>query len=144
MNKNFLILTTFLIFFCSCNGQTKTLDKLGEEGVELFSNGNIEEALLRFEKIIELDSENSEAFMRKGDCLDLLGDTNGSLKNYSKAIQLNPDNKIALYNRALTYEKANNLENTKTDYIAAIDVDPKNNSEPNNKLIYHNLGILYG
>src|SRR5690606_8040123 len=58
--------------------------------------------------------------------------------------QLNPENKIALYNRALTYEKVNNLEKTKSDYIAAIDLDPKNNTEPNNKLIYHNLGILYG
>ncbi len=144
MKIKILICTFFLVFNYSCVGQNNKVDKIGEEGVQLFSDGRIEEALLRFEKVIELDNQNSEAFMRKGDCLDLLGDLNGSIESYSNAIKLNPDNKIVIYNRALTYEKLNDLNNAIADYIAAIGSDPQNKSELNNKLIYHNLGILYG
>ena len=144
MKIKILICAFFLALIYSCSGQNNSVDKIGEEGVQLFSDGRTEEALLRFEKVIELDNQNSEAYMRKGDCLDLLGDLNGSIESYTKAIKLNPDYKIAIYNRALTYEKANNLDNAISDYIMAIGSDPQNKSELNNKLIYHNLGILYG
>src|SRR5690606_16655423 len=68
---------------------------------------------------------------------------NGSIESYSKAIEINP-NKIAFYNRALSHESLGEIDKATTDYLAAIQTDPENSSELNNKLIYHNLGILYG
>jgi tetratricopeptide (TPR) repeat protein len=142
--KNLLTLLTIALFMCTaCLSQNK-IDKLGSKGVTLFQNGAYKEALKKFNEIIKLDSLNSEAYMRKADCLDILGDTQNSIINYSRSIELDPKNKIALYNRALTYEKIGNIENAILDYNSAVESDPKNESELNNKLILLNLGILYG
>ena len=142
--KNLLTLLTIALFMCTaCLSQNK-IDKLGSQGVALFQNGAYKEALKKFNEIIKLDSLNSEAYMRKADCLDILGDTQNSIINYSRSIELDPKNKIALYNRALTYEKIGNIEHAILDYNSAVESDPKNESELDNKLILLNLGILYG
>lgn len=138
----------FLAFFAllsttSCNSQKK-IDKIGYEAVSLFNKGDFKGSLILFEKVIQLDSMNSEAHMRKADCLDNLGDIAGSLKSYTRAIELDKNNKLALYNRALTFEKIGELDKTINDYKSAIICDPNNKSELNNKLILMNLGILYG
>ncbi len=138
-----IIVLVGLIGLFSCS-QDDTIDRLGNEGVVLFESGNINGALSKFEEIIKLDSQISEAHLRKADCLDLLGDISGSIKSYSKAIQMEPNNKIAIYNRALSYEKVGMYENTILDYNLAISIDRPNELEPNNKTIFNNLGILYG
>ena len=143
MRKLFLISVLISTVFCSCN-KKNDIDRLGQEGVSLFKKQDIKGALSKFDEIIKIDDRNVEAYIRKADCLDLLGDIKGSISNYSNAIKLDPKNKIAFYNRALSYEKFNDFENEISDYKSALLTDPKNNSELNNKLIYHNLGILYG
>ncbi|WP_084454371.1 tetratricopeptide repeat protein [Algoriphagus terrigena] len=143
MKKVTLMITFIAAVFSACSGQGK-VEKLGQQGVQLFEQGDIQGALSKFEEIIKVDDKIAEAHLRKGDCLDLLGDVRGSLDSYSKAIELEPKNKIAIYNRALSYEKLGDFEDAISDYRKAIEVDLTNNSELDNKLIYHNLGILYG
>ncbi len=143
MKKIFLIFLLTTSLFNSCNSQNN-IDYLGQEGVTLFEKGDIKGALAKFDEIIKIDNKNEEAHIRKADCLDLLGDVEGSIKSYSNAIKIDPKNKIAIYNRANSYEKLEDFENAIADYQKAVYVDPNNISELNNKLIYHNLGILYG
>jgi tetratricopeptide (TPR) repeat protein len=143
MTKQALLLIVSLIFASSCGGQQE-IDKIGMEGVRLFENGNIQGALEKFNEIIEIDSLNSEAYLRKADCFDLLGDFQNSILNYSKAIEIDSKNKLAYYNRALTYEKVGDFHKVLIDYNSSINVDPNNDSEPDNKRIYQNIGILYG
>jgi tetratricopeptide (TPR) repeat protein len=143
MKKLSLIILLATSLLNSCNSQNN-IDRLGQEGVALFENGDIKGALAKFEEIIKIDNKNEEAYLRKADCLDLLGDIQGSISSYSKSIEINPKNKIAFYNRALSYEKLNDFKNAIFDYNSALSTDPNNNSELNSKLIYQNLGILYG
>jgi tetratricopeptide (TPR) repeat protein len=143
MKKQIILIFTSLILLSSCNGQQR-IDKIGTEGVRLFENGDIQGALEKFNQIIEIDSINPEAYLRKADCLDLLGDFQNSIISYSKAIEIDSKNKLAFYNRALTYEKIGESQKVITDYNFAIKIDLNNETIPNNKIIYHNLGILYG
>lgn len=143
MKKLTLIIAFLSPMFSACNSQDK-VDHLGQEGVQHFEQGDISAALMKFEEVIRIDDQIAEAHLRKADCLDLLGDVKGSIISYSKAIEIEPKNKIAIYNRALSYEKLSDFENAISDYHMAIEVDSTNNSELDNKLIYHNLGILYG
>lgn len=143
MKKLTLLTIILTILLASCNSQSK-IDKLGQEGMQLFEQGDAFGALSKFEEIIKIDDKIAEAHLRKADCLDYLADYRSSIKSYSRAIELEPTNKIAIYNRALTYEKLGQFENVEDDYKLAIDTDPSNSTDPDNKLIYHNLGILYG
>lgn len=142
MKRSYIILTLLTLALHSCN-QERT-DQLGQEGVMLFEKGDIRGALAKFEEIIELDSDNAEAYLRKGDCLGLLLDVQGSIKSYTKAIQIDPNNKTAYYNRALAFQDILNIQGTITDYNKAIQIDSENIYDPNNKLIYLNLGITLG
>lgn len=143
MIKKLLILIIIILFNFACDKQQEA-EKIGIEGVKLFNSGDIKGALLKFNEVIIIDSSNYEAYMRKADCLDILGDNIGSIKNYSKSIELNPKNKVAYYNRALSFEKIGEFNKTIHDYNSAISIDPNNNSELDNKLIFMNLGIIYG
>lgn len=50
-----------------------------------------------------------------------------------------------MYKRdALSYEKLNNFKNAIANYNSAISSDIDNKSDLNNKLIFYNIGILYG
>jgi tetratricopeptide (TPR) repeat protein len=136
---------TIFIFTALSSCDSKIINnRLGSEGVNLFNKGDYNGALKKFNKLIEIDSLNSEAYLRKADCLDLLGDINGSIICYSKAIEIDAKYKIAYYNRALSNEKAGKLDKAVIDYNSAINSDIENKSDPNNKLIYMNLGILFG
>ena len=136
-----IIIISFLLGACISKNNT---ENLGNEGAILFEKGDVKGALSKFEKIIKLNDNIAEAHLRKGDCLDLLGDIEGSISSYTRAIEIEPKNKIAIYNRALSYENLGDLKKTISDYRRAIQVDPANISELNSKLIYHNLGIIYG
>ena len=125
MKNLFTSILISLIVCTGCNSQSK-IDRLVAQGAILFQNGAYKDALNIFNEILQLDSLNSEAHMRKADCLDLLGDTQNSIISYSKSIELDPKNKIAFYNRALTYEKNGDFENTILDYISAVKCDPRN------------------
>ena len=69
-NQIILILTAF-IFITSCNSQ-QNVDAIGMEGVSLFESGDIQGALKKFNQIIEIDDSNSEAYLRKADCLEFI------------------------------------------------------------------------
>ncbi len=132
-----------LLVLASCSNQDRIV-KLGEEGVVLFDSGDIMGAMLKFDSIIKIDGSVAEAHLRKADCLDLLGDYEGSIASYTRAIKYEPKYKIAYYNRALTFDKIGSTRKAILDYQSAIQSDLQNEDELNNKLIYVNLGILYG
>ena len=142
IKSTFIILLMFSIFL-SCSQQTK-IDRLIFKGMDYFQQGDIISALAEFEKIIKLDEKNADAYEKKADCLDLLGNVEGSIEYYTKAIEIDSTKKNAFYNRALSFEKLGKIDNVISDYITAINTDPDNKSELNNKLIYLNLGIVYG
>ena len=140
MKQVTLIVILLSSLFIACNSQV-SIDRLGQEGVTLFEQGDIKGALSKFEEIIKLDDQIAEAHLRKADCLDLLGDVEGSIGSYNMAIEIDPKNKLAIYNRALSYEKLGDFENAISDYQKAINVDPNNNSALDNKIVYNNIGI---
>jgi tetratricopeptide (TPR) repeat protein len=99
---------------------------LRAEALEYFSKGNfkkrtknLKEALLDFEKAIELYPSFAEAYFKRGNIKNLLGDYEGAIKDYDKAIELNPNLAEAYNNRGLIKFQSGDEDGGNIDILRA-------------------------
>ena len=72
----------------SAMAQENTADDWYKKGLDLGRNGSYEEAVLAYNRAIELDSTSSEAWKGKGDSLKALGRQAEADVAYAKAKEL--------------------------------------------------------
>ena len=56
-----------------------------------------------FNKAIELNPDNADAYYKRGDAYSEIGDYDKAIADYNEAIELNPSDALAYYNRGLDY-----------------------------------------
>ena len=83
-----LILAVLFVLCLSAVAQETTADSWHQEGLKLMGNDNYRDALIAFDKAIEIDPENASIWMGKGDVLVRMGDYNESLKIYENALEM--------------------------------------------------------
>lgn len=83
-----------------------------EEVIKYYNNGNnfydlekYEEALVEYDKVIELKPDYVEAYYNKGNSLSNCGRYEEAIKEYNKAIELKPDYAKAINNKSMVIEK---------------------------------------
>ncbi|NLA41822.1 MAG: tetratricopeptide repeat protein [Smithella sp.] len=106
-----------------------------EKGYAAGTSGNYNEALASFNKAIELDPKDADAYNNRGIAYDNLGNHKQAIKDYNKAIELDPKNAKAYNNRGGAYGDLGNYKQAIKDYDKAIDLDPKYAAA------YYNRGI---
>ena len=94
-------------------------------------------AILYFQKAIELDPKYSEAYYNLGTTYTNKGNLDKAIQCYKKAIELNPQISIVYNNMGVAYEEKGDNEKAIKCYEKAIEIDP------NYSLVYFNLGISY-
>ncbi|MDG7050506.1 MAG: tetratricopeptide repeat protein, partial [Nitrososphaerota archaeon] len=73
----------------------KTPDDLIRKGISLSKKSNFKEAIVYFDKILDVDAKNGAAWFRKGLALRELGKYEESLMCFDKALEINPNNSDA-------------------------------------------------
>ena len=131
------------------------------EGVSLWRNKNLQEAIEKFEQVIRLDANNAEAYFSMGVVSESRGDLKKAIAYYSKAQELDPRKKeykqaSALINKKIAtaepeldkesqelLDDANDAFKNK-EYLSALDLfkrlDAKN---PKVAAYKYNIGTLY-
>lgn len=131
------------------------------EGVSLWRNKNLQEAIEKFEQVIRLDANNAEAYFSMGVVSESRGDLKKAIAYYSKAQELDPKKKeykqaSALINKRIAtaepeldkesqelLDDANDAFKNK-EYLSALDLfkrlDAKN---PKVAAYKYNIGTLY-
>lgn len=84
-----------------------------ESGMQYFEKGDYKNALLNFNKAIEKDSKNADAFYMRGRVKQILEDYHGAMKDFNIAININA--KSAHY-----YFDRGNIKFALQDYYGAI------------------------
>jgi tetratricopeptide (TPR) repeat protein len=86
---------------CSCKRQpaTNTFDYFYNSGVYQSESGNYKEAVNFFDKAIQLDPTNAEAYINRGIAKSLLRDYAGAVDDDTKAIAVEPDSAYNHYIR---------------------------------------------
>lgn len=131
--KNTIYFVIVLIFFSCQNSEKNFLN----EGKKLIKQNKPEQAIDYFNKVIQQNANNAEAFNLRGVAYFNLQDYTNSLQDYSKAIQLNEKNYKPYNNRAILYLAMQKPDSALEDYNKAIILSPDTAS------LYTYRGFLY-
>jgi tetratricopeptide (TPR) repeat protein len=115
-------------------GETITADPAGHlEAWELYNKayslsslGHLDDAVIHYDKVLEIEPENSDAWNNKGVCLRKLGKLEEALACYDRATTFNKDNASAWSNRGNCLYTLRRYEEALADLTKAIDRDERN------------------
>jgi tetratricopeptide (TPR) repeat protein len=103
-----------------------------------YKANHYEEALATYERVVELDSDNANAYLGKGDVLYNLKRNQEALVAYQHAIQLNPNNAAAFRRKAFVLEQMQKLQKHILNLEVGYDSVPsiKLKQEPNGDSLF--------
>lgn len=102
------------------------VEALLDDGIELLSSGDFEEAIENMDIVLEVDEENTRALFIRGIALAQIGEFEASIDDFDTAIEIQPwVYEFYLY-RGDVYRLAGNSTDALLDYEAAIDINPIN------------------
>ncbi len=105
--KRCLWLVPFLLSSTMCYAQ------IADKGVDYF------------DKVIEANPQNAEAYRRRGLAYEKEHDTSQAMLDYDKAIQLNPNVALLYWNRGLLFYKNGNCDQAIADFSKYLQFKPK-------------------
>lgn len=112
----------------ACAARKTSLDEsaaANNRGVDLFSAGRYKAAIKSFDKAIELNSRNVEAYSNRGAAYDNLKEHQKAVDDYSRAIRYNPGMTAAYGNRAAAYHDLGQFDNAIRDYDRILRSSPR-------------------
>ena len=94
--------------------------------IETEKNKKLDAAIALLDKAIEIEPNNPDNYIVKGDALDIKTPENGSpaIKNYNQALSLNPNSPKAVLRTAKLYKRAKNYKLANQKYKEAQALDP--------------------
>lgn len=97
-----------------------------ERGIIYDLEGNHEEAILDFTKVIEIGSHHDYAYNNRGYVYVGMGFYDKAVADFTKAIEVNPNYTVAYYNRGCVYGAQNRMyDDAIADLTKAVEINPK-------------------
>ncbi len=106
--------------------QKKSKEELLAEGIYYYERGYREQALISYERALQLDCNFVAAYIRKGDALLALHRHQEGFEAFERAIQLGPDDAEFRYEVGLSLEYFGCYEKALDIYEQALQLSPKN------------------
>ena len=83
-----------------------------------------ERAIADYDKAIEINTEDANAYNNPGLSYSLIKETQRALFDYDKAIEIDPNNSEVYYNRGSSYTDLKQYERAIADYDKAMEIEP--------------------
>lgn len=99
--------------------------------------GNFHQAILDYNKAIDIDPNYADAYNNRGNVYLDKGDLNQAIFDYTKAIKLNSNFAVAYCNRGSAYDVKDSFDQVISDYTKSIELDP------GYALAYYNRAVTY-
>jgi tetratricopeptide (TPR) repeat protein len=100
--------------------------------ISLLGKGRVEEAIVHYNKALELDPNYSEAHYNLANALLRLGRTDEAVAHYEKALELNPNNTPAHYNLAAVLVQSGRVDAAIDHYNRLLEKNPNHAAGHNN------------
>ncbi len=114
----------------------KTATFWNNKGASLNALGRYQDALICFDKTLEIDPYDATAWNNKGNPLDSLGRHQEALTCYCKAIDIRPQDSRFWSNKALALRSLGRSEEALVSYAKAVELDPQN------AVVWNNMAVL--
>ena len=120
----------------------KIIDKFSDvadynvRGTSKAQFGDFKNAIVDFNKALQVNRKDDQAYANRGKAKDEIGDLRGALADLTKAIELNPEEHDYYIHRGNTKVKMRNLRGAIEDCSKAVEMEPKDAA-----LYAHRAGI---
>ena len=105
-------------------------------GIALLKTGNVDEAMVHYQKALEINPDFAEAHNNLGNFLFQKGSVDEAMVHYQKALEINPDYAEAHYNLGYALLKMGNVDEAIAHLQKALQINP-DYAEAHN-----NLGVI--
>ncbi len=95
-------------------------------GLELYQNGNLEQAILAWDQVIDIEQENADAFICRGKAKLELGRYEEAIEDCTQALVIEPENIDAFNIRGSVKYELGRYEEAIEDCNLTLVIDPKN------------------
>jgi len=113
-------------------------------GIALFQKGQTEQAILHFQKALELNPNNAESHGNLGMALCLKGQVGEGMKHFQKALELSPNDGGVFFNLGVVLFQQGQLDQAMTQFQKALNVHPVYDViNANQGRIYDYLGKIF-
>lgn len=119
-----LLLGSICIFAIYWMFMSPTSEKYREMGNELTTEGKYLEAIIAFDKAIEIDQDNSDLWNSKGVTLYKMSNYADAVVAYDKSIKLNLSNYVAWHNKGVLLYEMGRIEEAISAYDQALKINP--------------------
>jgi tetratricopeptide (TPR) repeat protein len=113
-----------------------TSEAFNEKGLILLDLGDKENAMDSFDKSIQLDNKNIEAYENRADLKSKLKDKSGAFEDYNTIIGLDPLNSLAFFYRGCESFSLSNYEEAINDLDTVIELGLPDNSHIHLNQVY--------
>jgi tetratricopeptide (TPR) repeat protein len=98
-----------------------------DKGNRHLAQGQFDEAIAAYTKVIELDPESVIAYSNRGEAYYSIGEYDKAMADYTKAIEMDSEFWLAYYHRGLAYESKGEYDKAASDYEKVIEIatDPE-------------------
>lgn len=128
---------TILSLLCGITSCLSPYEDHMKRGAIAMSNGNYDEAITEFTKVMEIAPDNESGYYARASAYYRKGKYDLAINDFTKAIQLNPKRVDPDYNgRGLSYSAKGDYQSAISDFTKAIEIYP-------NPLYYNNRGLAY-
>jgi tetratricopeptide (TPR) repeat protein len=97
------------------------------------AKGDLDGAIADYNRAIELNPKDEDAYNNRGNAKDDKGDHDGAIVDFNRAIELKPKDEDAYYNRGNAKKAKGDYDGAITDYDRAIELNPKDPDAYNNR-----------
>lgn len=124
--RSLLIVLLFGLMFSSCSDPKMRSREYFEKGTDLLYQSQFQQAIVQFDKAIEAQADNFEAWHFKGSAWANLRQYDKALKCYEKAISINPRYAESYFNLGLLFEQQNDKQTACTYFLKAEELGKSN------------------
>jgi tetratricopeptide (TPR) repeat protein len=100
-----------------------TIDELFAKGESLILEKKFNEAIIAFDKVIDISPDYPNAYYNRGRAYRMLNRFEQAIKDFNKAIELDPMDAAKYNNRGLTYMRLGKCELAIEDFNKIIELD---------------------
>lgn len=120
MKKIITIFILFITLSLPCSSSNIAAKDYCDSGLKNFELGNYNSSIEDFTKAIQLEPQNYDAYVLRGNTKRSLKDYDGSIKDYTKAIELDPNSYKGYLNRGISKYELKDYNGSIDDCTKAI------------------------
>lgn len=134
----FSVLVLLILIFAGCTtNYEKSSKTFNAMGYEYHKKGQYDKAIVEYNRALELNPQNFEAYVNRGNAYEAKGAHEDAIADYNRAIEINPNYGGAYMNKGVVYARMGQYDQAISNISKGIDIDPKNGE------MYFNRAVTY-